>query len=103
MIVTIGADGVRLAEAEDVKAFHVAVADGADVDRELRGSGAGWLADDGDARIAVDWVRGAARANGVGVGWVDAFDGMLAYAAGKGWLDADRTTIQAHIEGAPHG
>jgi hypothetical protein len=99
VIVAVGADGVRLEDAENVKAFHVAVRDGAAVDAELRGSGAGWVATDGDARIAVDWVRGAAVAAGVGSTWTYSFAGMLDHARDKGWLDADDTVIRAHVEG----
>jgi hypothetical protein len=99
VIVAVGADGVRLEDAENVKAFHVAVRDGAAVDAELRNSGAGWLATDGDARVAVDWVRGAGVAAGVGSTWTDSFAGMLELARDKGWLDADGTTIRAHVEG----
>lgn len=100
MIVTVDGEGVRLAEPDALDAFHVSATDGIDVDGELRRSGAGWVAGDGDARVAVDWVRGAAVAAGVGATWPDSFDAMLAVAEEKGWLD-DRVdgsaTIQAHI------
>jgi hypothetical protein len=98
VIVAVGADGVRLEDADNVGGFHVAVRDGADVDAELRRSGAGWLAEDGDARIAADWVRGAAVAVGVGLMWRDAFDDMVVHAESQGWLDADGTVIRAHVE-----
>ena len=98
MIVAVGENGVRLQDAEDVKGFHVAVRDGAHADAELRGSGAGWVAVDGDARIAVDWVRGAAVAAGVGSTWTYSFAGMLDHARDKGWLDAEGTVIRAHVE-----
>jgi hypothetical protein len=98
VIVAIGADGVRLEEPDVLDTFHVAVRGLVDVDAELRGSGAGWVAGDGDARIAVDWVRGAATAAGVGLLWRDAFDDMVVHAATKGWLDADGSVIKAHVE-----
>ena len=30
--------------------------------------------------------------------WADGFDGMIAYAASKGWLDEAGTHVRAHVE-----
>jgi hypothetical protein len=45
------------------------------------------------------WLdAGALRAAGDGTeAWVAGFDGMLAYAAGKGWTSDDGTRLRAHI------
>lgn len=45
------------------------------------------------------WLETAAlRAAGDGsAAWASGFDGMLAYAAGKGWATEDGTRVRAHI------
>lgn len=45
------------------------------------------------------WLESAAlRAAGDGsAAWASGFDGMLAYAAGKGWATEDGTRVRAHI------
>lgn len=30
--------------------------------------------------------------------WTAGYDGMIAYAASKGWIDADGTHVRAHVE-----
>ena len=45
-------------------------------------------------RVAVERLAAGA---GVGDDWNDRYEGMLAYAAKKGWLDDDGA-VQAHIE-----
>ncbi len=82
-------------EPENLKRLHA----------EFRG------VDDGLAASALDatglgsvdgdhaWLSTAAlRAAGDGsVTWTTGFDGMLAYAASKGWTSADGTRVRAHI------
>jgi hypothetical protein len=45
------------------------------------------------------WLTVAAlRAAGDGsADWLGGFDGMLKYAAGQGWTNADRSAVRAHI------
>jgi hypothetical protein len=45
------------------------------------------------------WLdAGALRAAGDGsAAWASGFDGMLAYAAGKGWTSEDGARVRAHI------
>jgi hypothetical protein len=45
------------------------------------------------------WLdAGALRAAGDGsAAWISGFDGMLAYAASKGWASEDGTRVRAHI------
>jgi len=90
VVIVITDDGPVLVSPEDCKAFHV----------ELRGSGelgaAGRFADDGEhALIDIDWVRQAA-AGRVGPDWDAEFEGMLAYAGTKGWIEG--SAIKGHIE-----
>ena len=90
MVIVLTDDGPVLEAPEDCKKFHV----------EVRGSGelgaAGRFDDDGEhALIEIDWVRQAA-AGRVPDDWTEQFDGMLAYAGTKGWIEG--TTIKGHIE-----
>jgi hypothetical protein len=91
---------MTLEEPADCTRFHVAVdggaRDAAHLDEVLRAAGAG-RGDGDDARIAVDAVRRMAVGR-VGRDWARDFDGMLAYARGKGWLDDTDGTIAAHVE-----
>ena len=50
-----------------------------------------------DAWITIDSVRRMAKGR-VGDGWDADFDGMLAFARSKGWVDEGGNTIQAHVE-----
>jgi len=91
---------VALAEPADCGRFSVAVhgPGGQDaLDGALRGAAAGRVAEDGDARVAVDAVRRMA-AGSVGPDWEDDFAAMLGYAESKGWMDEGGTEIQAHVE-----
>jgi hypothetical protein len=90
-----------LSEPTDCKRFHVeAPANAGDARDEatlatVLGTPAG--APDGHVWVPVDWVRGQA-AGRVPDGWAADFDGMVAFAASKGWLSDDRRFIQAHVE-----
>ncbi len=98
MIVEVTADGVRLVAPDDVRGFHIDLASGVDLAAALHEHGWGTLADDDDhAWVSIGAVRRAAVGN-VDADWDESFDGMLAYAGTKGWLDADGTHIKAHVE-----
>ena len=90
---------VSLEEPEDCKRFHLAVVNGRDpalVFGALVDAAAGRL--DGDhAWITVDALRRMA-AGRVGPGWDEDFDGMLAFANSKGWVDPAGGSIRAHVE-----
>ena len=91
---------VSIAEPADCTRFSVAArgpGGGRALDDALRAAGAGRVADDGDARVAVDAVRRMA-AGSVGAGWDDDFAAMLGYAESKGWMHEGGTEIQAHVE-----
>ncbi|GMU80000.1 MAG: hypothetical protein AMXMBFR46_27880 [Acidimicrobiia bacterium] len=90
---------VTLEEPDDCTRFHLAVAGGDDLARvfgALVDAAAGRLEGD-HALVTVDAVRRLA-AGRVGPDWDARFDGMLSYAAGKGWIDDTGNAIQAHIE-----
>jgi hypothetical protein len=87
---------VLLTDPDDFTRFSVAVEGEGDLAGVVRHSGLGRLKD--DEHVAVDPV--ALRAL-VGTGATDRWDedlaGMLSYAAGKGWMEADGGVL-AHIE-----
>ena len=97
--VDVAAGRKALEEPEDCKAFHVqasGVAEGA-LD-EVAAALGDWAAGgaDGHVWVSVAAVR-AAAAGRVGPGWDADFDGMVAYASTKGWLNATGDSLQAHV------
>ena len=90
---------VTLEEPDDCTRFHLTVVGRPDLARvfgALVDAAAGRL--DGDhALITIDAVRRMA-AGRVGDDWDTRFDGMLAYARSKGWIDDTGHAIQAHVE-----
>lgn len=90
---------VTLEEPDDCRRFHLAVAGGTDLGRvfgALVDAAAGRLEGD-HALVTIDAVRRMAKGR-VGDDWDGRFDGMLAYARGKGWIDETGHAIQAHVE-----
>ena len=86
----------RLREADDFGRFHIE----ADGDRHdvLRALGA-------EARLGrthhLWWSLGAVRRlapPGAGEDWWRRFDAMMAWAAGRGWIDDAGTHVQVHVE-----
>src|SRR3954467_12668438 len=89
------APGLR--EVDDFKAFKVVVHGSAD-DSRLRDAldGLGTLDGDGNAFLEIDAVKRLAGERARDAEWQRAFDGMVEYARGKGWVDAGGTALQAH-------
>ena len=94
MIVSVTADGVELLEADDFKRFHVAAPAGVDVVAVLAEHGWGAAAEGDDVWINVDALTAGERS----AEWTTGFEEMLAYAESKGWTDAERARIRAHVE-----
>lgn len=90
--------GPTLEEAADCTRFHVEAPDGdaRAAGPRLGAAGRAEGAPDGHVWVDVAWVRAQAEGR-VPEGWAADFDGMLAYASKKGWLDPDGTAIQAHV------
>lgn len=107
MHVMVHPTGARLVEAEDVRAFDVVVdprLDGAALAAALDGVGEHEPAGEhpgGHVRVRLDWLRAQAAQQGLGAAWQQAFDGMVGYAASKGWVDAERTTVRGHVVAGP--
>jgi hypothetical protein len=101
----VGDARTEVREADDCRRFHVESAlEPGELDRVLRADSAGHATDDGAAWIRVDWVVStvnATAAASTGADWRARFEAMLAYALGKGWLDAAGTHIRAHVVASP--
>ena len=99
MYVLVAADGgevlATIADAENLKQLHAEFR-GVDDDvaaAAIAAAGLGTV--DGDYA----WLDAAAlqAAGDSSAEWTARFDGMLAYAAGKGWTSADGARVRAHI------
>ena len=90
---------LSLVEPEDLKSLKVAVR-GPGTEAELAAALApvGRLAPGGaDAFLDVDLLAGLAGELAADPRWRAAYGEMVAYAGGKGWVDADGR-VQAHVE-----
>jgi hypothetical protein len=88
----------RLVDAENFRAFSL-VADG-EISRLASALGdLGTVDEDGaHAWLRATEVRRLAGALASDPRWIEQFDGMVTYAASKGWVSDDREAIRAHIE-----
>lgn len=97
----ISSGSVELVDPDDVTAFHAVRPAGLGPDELaeiVREEDLGEvLPGGGHLLIPVDTVRRMA-AGRVGPEWETNLDGMLAYAARKGWLSDDGTRVRAHLE-----
>ena len=88
---------VHLADPDDFTRFSVAAEGVGDLDEVVRRSGLGRLRPDGE-HVVVDPVALRALAGPAATDeWDRGLTGMVAYAAGKGWVEADGG-ILAHVE-----
>ena len=99
IVIDLSESRVHLSEPDDFTRFSVAVAGDGDLGQLVRTSGLGRVSEDG-GNVAVDPVAVRTLAGAAATeAWEEGFAGMCAYAAGKGWVEADGG-ILAHIE--PH-
>jgi hypothetical protein len=98
MIVTVDGEGaVALAEPDVFDRFHVA-APGLSVDGVLGVLGSDAKpAEEGHLWLSIERLHRLGETHGSG-DWRKGCDGMLRYAASKGWIDADERFVLAHIE-----
>jgi hypothetical protein len=100
IVIDLSEQRVLLTEPDDFGRFSVAVEAGEAPEalvEVVRQSGLGHLQPDG-AHVVVDPVALRALAGAAATPeWDEGFAGMCAYAAGKGWVEADGG-ILAHIE-----
>ena len=102
MIVELGADGAVVREPDDCISLSVATAlTGTDLDAALHTSGTGTRSADGDSVLLdVSVLHDRARAGASAPDWESRWTAMIEYAARKGWLSADGSAVQAHVERA---
>ena len=99
MKIKVASQTVTVLEPEDLGRFEVVTAlTESALGDALTSSGWGTASDQpGHAYISVQAIR-----NGIGAAatkeWESRFQGMLAYAASKGWMNADEIMILGHIE-----
>jgi hypothetical protein len=98
MIIHIDAEGsVRLDEPDTFTSFSVR-APGLAVDEVVETlAGDGYSCDDEHVWVAISRLHTLGDAAG-GESWRAGCDGMLEYAASKGWIDESRNAVRAHLE-----
>ncbi len=96
----LAADGHRL-ELVDPDGFTnlavVVVGEGPRSDLAAAIAPLGALGDDGDAFLDVEALAELAGERARDPGWRSRYEGMIAYARAKGWVDGEGR-VQAHVE-----
>ena len=96
IVIDLSESRVLLTEPDDFTRFSVAVEGEGDLAGVVHQSGLGRLKD--DEHVVVDPVALRALAGTAATDrWDESLAGMLSYAAGKGWMEADGGVL-AHIE-----
>ena len=97
IVIELDEERVHLLDPGDFSRFSVGLEGDGDVAGLVARSGLGRMKEDG-AHVVVDPVALRALAGAAATTeWDEGFAGMCAYAAGKGWVEADGG-ILAHIE-----
>lgn len=96
IVIDLTESRVLLQQPDDFGRFSVTVEGDGDLAEVVRLSGLGRLKDDGE-HVVVDPVALRALAGPAATAdWEEGLSGMLAYAAGKGWMEDDG--VVAHVE-----
>lgn len=88
---------VHLDEPDEFTRFSVALRGTGDLPSVLAASGLGRLRDDGQHVVVDPTALRSLAGAAAGAEWDEGFAGMCAYAATKGWVEADGGVV-AHIE-----
>ena len=97
IVVDLPESRVHLTDPDDFSRFSVVVEGEGDLGELVRQSGLGHLRADGE-HVVVDPVSLRALAGpAADDAWEEGFAGMVAYAARKGWVEADGGVL-AHVE-----
>jgi len=97
IVIDLAESRVLLQDPSDFSRFSAATEGDGNLAEVVRQSGLGRLKDDG-GHVVVDPVALRALAGpAANDEWDEGFAGMCAYAAGKGWVEADGGIV-AHIE-----
>jgi hypothetical protein len=83
-------DEAEVVDADNLRELHVEVGEGETLGAlgEIEGTHA-WL--------DIATLRRLAAPSASSSAWPDEFDGMIAYATAKGWVDEDRAAVRAHM------
>ena len=92
--------GPLLLEPENFKAFKLVCADRVEPEALAAALGALVELDDDGAHawLSIAGLRDLAGPLAADDEWMTSFDGMVGYAASKGWLSPDGSAIRAHVE-----
>jgi len=100
IVIDLSEARVYLGDPDDFTRFSVAVEGEGDLARVVSEAGLGHVRPDGE-HLVVDPVALRALAGPAATdSWDEGFSRMLAYAAGKGWVESDGGVL-AHIEPGP--
>jgi hypothetical protein len=97
ILIDLGTGGVTLRDPDVFTRFSVAVAGTGDLEAVLRSSGLGRVGADGEHVVVDPSALRALAGPAATAAWEDGLSGMVAYAAGKGWVEDDGGIV-AHIE-----
>ena len=101
MIVQLAADGVVVQDADDCGRLHVTTdLDAHGVATALAATGTGELIDTDTVGLDLAVLRSRAQLVATAPDWAQRWEAMTSYADEKGWLSADRRSVQVHIERA---
>jgi hypothetical protein len=103
MYVVLTAAGVSVGAAADCTSLDVRAAPDrrSSLDEALRHARLGHWDGGDEADLQVAELRRRALAEGVPPDWAKRWDDMIAYAARRGWLSPDGTTVRAHVVDLP--
>jgi hypothetical protein len=97
IVIDLSEARVHLSEPGDFRRVSVAIEGNGDLEAVVDQSGIGRLRPDG-GHVVIDLVALRALAGSYATDeWDEGLAGMVAFAAGKGWVDADGGVV-AHIE-----
>ena len=96
MYIAVG-DNITLEDAGNFREFHVATDGDVPATVAAFGGRAGASERDNHLWIDIAYVRELAG-DAADAEWDAQFDGMLAYAASKGWIDELADRVEAHIQ-----
>lgn len=94
------ADTITLEDVDNFREFHVAIEGSVTAAVAAFGGRAAASERDNHLWIDIAFVRDLAG-DAADAEWQVQFDGMLAYANSKGWINESANRVEAHIQ--PHG
>ncbi len=97
IVIDLSRSIVSLLQPDEFTRFSVALRGEGDLSQVLRQSALGRLAPDGEHVVVDPEALRALAGPAADERWDEGFAGMCAYAAGKGWVEADGGVL-AHIE-----